>query len=199
MISSGELDDYRASGRLMFHFNHGSGTIVVQLRTKLNTPSFINNQFTEMTYPALSALTAVSPIDGRYADKCQDLRNCFSEYALIRERVRVELAWLVHLGDQPGIKEFPAIDAKTKSALLAIGTDFSVEDAAEVKQIEATTNHDVKAVEYFIKSRLTAFPDLNAKAEFVHFACTSEDINNLAYACMLRVTETSYCCHKLIR
>lgn len=134
---------------------------------------------------ALSALTAVSPIDGRYADKCADLRSCFSEYALIRERVRVELAWLIHLGKQAGIAELPAIDAVTASALLAIGENFSVEDAARVKEIEATTNHDVKAVEYFIKEKLEAFPELHAKAEFVHFACTSEDINNLAYACML--------------
>jgi len=139
-----------------------------------------------MTTPELSSLTAVSPIDGRYADKCQDLRSCFSEYALIRERVRVELAWLVHLSEQSEITELPALNASTKGALLSIGENFSVEDAAQVKQIEATTNHDVKAVEYFIKSKLDAFPDLENKTEFVHFACTSEDINNLAYACMLQ-------------
>lgn len=133
----------------------------------------------------LSSLTAVSPIDGRYASKCSDLRTCFSEFALIRERVRVELAWLIHLSQQDGIAELPQIDAATSKALLAIGEDFSVADAEQVKHIEATTNHDVKAVEYFIKEKLKAFPDLLAKAEFVHFACTSEDINNLAYACML--------------
>jgi len=138
-----------------------------------------------MTKLALSSLTAVSPIDGRYASKCSDLRDCFSEFALIRERVRVELAWLVHLSQQTGIEELSSIDAKTQTALLAIGENFSVEDAAAVKQIEATTNHDVKAVEYFIKDKLTDFPELLAKAEFVHFGCTSEDINNLAYACML--------------
>ena len=139
-----------------------------------------------MTKLALSALTAVSPIDGRYASKCVDLRSCFSEYALIRERVRVELAWLVHLSRQSGIAELPQIDGATCKALLAIGEQFSVEDAQEVKRIESTTNHDVKAVEYFIKDKLKAFPQLDAKAEFVHFGCTSEDINNLAYACMLQ-------------
>ncbi len=139
-----------------------------------------------MTKLTLSALTAVSPIDGRYASKCVELRSCFSEYALIRERVRVELAWLVHLSQQPGIAELPEIDGATSKALLTIGEQFSVEDAQEVKRIESTTNHDVKAVEYFIKDKLKAFPQLDAKAEFVHFGCTSEDINNLAYACMLQ-------------
>lgn len=138
-----------------------------------------------MTNLALCALTAVSPIDGRYASKCEDLRDCFSEFALIRERVRVELAWLIHLSQQPGITELPELDDQTRSALVAIGETFSIQDAEAIKQIEATTNHDVKAVEYFIKSKLDAFPSLKSKAEFVHFACTSEDINNLAYACML--------------
>jgi len=138
-----------------------------------------------MTNLALTALTAVSPIDGRYANKCEDLRDCFSEFALIRERVRVELAWLIHLSHQPDIIELPKLDDKTQSKLIAIGEDFSIADAESIKQIESTTNHDVKAVEYFIKSKLDAFPELKSKAEFVHFACTSEDINNLAYACML--------------
>lgn len=138
-----------------------------------------------MSKLSLSALTAISPIDGRYASKTTDLRDCFSEFALIRERVRVELAWLVHLSEQSGIEELQEISGDTRTALLKIGEDFSVDDAAEVKQIEATTNHDVKAVEYFIKTKLEAFPQILAKAEFVHFACTSEDINNLAYACML--------------
>ena len=150
-----------------------------------------HNRLNVMSNIPLSALTAVSPIDGRYAGKCEDLRSCFSEYALIRERVRVELAWLIHLSEQTSIEELPALDAPTKAAVLAIGNEFSVDDAANVKRIEATTNHDVKAVEYFIKSKLEAFPALHAKAEFVHFACTSEDINNLAYACMLhRYRET---------
>lgn len=139
-----------------------------------------------MTRPALTTLTAISPIDGRYASKTNDLRSCFSEYALIKARVQVELAWFVHLSEQAGIPELPAISADTKKALLSIGDNFSVDDAQAVKEIEATTNHDVKAVEYFIKQKLEAFPALLEKAEFVHFACTSEDINNLAYACMLK-------------
>ena len=138
-----------------------------------------------MSKLTLSALTAISPIDGRYASKTTTLRDCFSEFALIRERVRVELHWLIHLSANAGIEELPEITGDTKTALLQIGEQFSVEDAAEVKEIESTTNHDVKAVEYFIKSKLKAFPHILEKAEFVHFACTSEDINNLAYACML--------------
>ncbi len=133
----------------------------------------------------LSTLTAISPIDGRYASKTESLRDCFSEYALIRERVRVEMAWFVHLCCEPGITELPDIDDATVNALLAIGKDFNVNDAAKVKEIEATTNHDVKAVEYFIKSKLDAIPAIKDKAEFVHFGCTSEDINNLAYALLL--------------
>jgi len=139
-----------------------------------------------MTHLELSPLTAVSPVDGRYESKTAELRSCFSEFALIRERVRVELAWLIHLSEQGGINELPAISGDAKTALHKIGQDFSVADAEEVKKIEATTNHDVKAVEYFIKSKLEAFPEIAKKAEFVHFACTSEDINNLAYACMLQ-------------
>ena len=133
----------------------------------------------------LTSLTAISPIDGRYASKTESLRDCFSEYALIRERVRVEMAWFVHLCCEPGITELPDIDDATANALLAIGKDFNVNDAAKVKEIEATTNHDVKAVEYFIKSKLEAIPVIKDKAEFVHFGCTSEDINNLAYALLL--------------
>ncbi len=134
----------------------------------------------------LNSLTAVSPVDGRYEGKTADLRQVFSEFALIRERVRVELKWLIHLSKQAGIAELPEIDAACEAQLLKLADDFSVDDAAHVKSIEATTNHDVKAVEYFIKEKLEAFPQLLAKKEFVHFACTSEDINNLAYACMLK-------------
>jgi len=139
-----------------------------------------------MKPPALSELTAVSPIDGRYASKTDDLRSCFSEYALIKTRVNVELAWFVHLSRQSGIVELPRIQPDVEQALFKLGDDFSVENAQAVKDIEATTNHDVKAVEYFIKQQLEAFPALAKKSEFVHFACTSEDINNLAYACMLK-------------
>lgn len=135
---------------------------------------------------ALSALTAVSPIDGRYAARTAALRELFSEFALIRERVRIEIAWFLHLAGEPAITELEMPPADVVTALRAIGEEFSVADAEAVKQIEATTNHDVKAVEYFLKQRLEAWPALVSKREFVHFACTSEDINNLAYACLLR-------------
>ena len=134
----------------------------------------------------LSELTALSPVDGRYANKTESLRTYFSEFALIRERVRVEILWLIQLSDEPQIVELPPIDAQSRQALLRIGEEFSVADAKAVKHIEATTNHDVKAVEYYLKDKLTALPELNTHREFVHFACTSEDINNLAYANMLK-------------
>lgn len=133
----------------------------------------------------LSALTALSPIDGRYADKTAELRPIFSEYGLIRHRLLVELRWLVALGDADGIAEVPSFDAATKQKLEDIYANFSEDDAARVKAIERTTNHDVKAVEYFLKEKLSDIPQLAEYLEFTHFACTSEDINNLAYAQML--------------
>jgi len=134
----------------------------------------------------LDPLTALSPLDGRYAAKADALRPIFSEYGLIRCRVRVEIEWLLALAVHPGIGELPPFSAATQETLKKIAQDFSVEDAARIKQIEATTNHDVKAVEYFIKERTGDRPELAQAKEFVHFACTSEDINNLSYALMLR-------------
>lgn len=131
-------------------------------------------------------LTALSPLDGRYAAKVDTLRPIFSEYGLMHRRVAVEIAWLIALSDEPGIPELPPFDAAARAHLCAIADDFSVADAARIKQIEATTNHDVKAVEYFIKERIGDDPTLAQAREFVHFACTSEDINNLSYALMLR-------------
>ena len=139
-----------------------------------------------------SPLTAISPVDGRYADKCQDLREYFSEYGLIKRRVQVEIAWLLQLADSGIIKQLPPFDAAARDRLEALSRDFGVAHATRVKAIEATTNHDVKAVEYFLKETLTSadagppIPQLEAAMEFVHFACTSEDINNLAYSMMLR-------------
>ena len=132
----------------------------------------------------MNELTAVSPIDGRYASRTVALQDIFSEYALIRERTRVEIRWLIALSDHPGIVEMPPIPDSIRDEVLQIA-ELSVEDAAAVKAIERTTNHDVKAVEYFIKDKLAAFAELQDKSEFVHFACTSEDINNLSYGCML--------------
>lgn len=134
----------------------------------------------------LSALTAVSPIDGRYGSKTADLRDVFSEYGLIKRRVLVEVRWLQALAAHPDIAEVPPLSADANALLNAIADDFSADDAASVKAIESTTNHDVKAVEYFIKSRFADNAELENIAEFVHFACTSEDINNLSHALMLR-------------
>ncbi|WP_240125201.1 adenylosuccinate lyase [Thermomonas alba] len=131
-------------------------------------------------------LTALSPLDGRYAGKVDLLRPIFSEYGLIRARVQVEVEWLLALAAEPGIPELAPFSADAAARLRALAAGFSVEDAARVKAIEATTNHDVKAVEYFIKERLKDDAELGPALEFVHFACTSEDINNLSYALMLR-------------
>ena len=134
----------------------------------------------------LDALVALSPLDGRYQAQADPLRAHFSEAALIRGRVRVELAWLAALAAEPAIAEVPAFDAATLAAIDAALDSFSTADAARVKAIERTTNHDVKAVEYWLKERFVGVPAVARVAEFVHFACTSEDINNLSYALMLR-------------
>jgi adenylosuccinate lyase len=132
-----------------------------------------------------SALLALSPLDGRYASKVDALRPIFSEYGLIRARVKVEIEWLLALAAEPGIAELAPFSAAATQTLRRLADDFSVSDAARVKQIERTTNHDVKAVEYFIKEQLKDDAELGPALEFVHFACTSEDINNLSYGLML--------------
>lgn len=134
----------------------------------------------------LSALTAVSPIDGRYGSKTSEYRSIFSEYGLIRYRVEVEVRWLQQLAAHPQINEVPALSDTANAYLDAIVTNFSVENAQSIKDIESVTNHDVKAVEYFIKDAFANNAELDAVKEFVHFACTSEDINNLSHALMLK-------------
>lgn len=134
----------------------------------------------------LSALSAISPIDGRYGSKTSPLRSVFSEFGLIKARVEVEIRWLQRLADHDGITEVPNFSDATNTALNAIVANFSEQDAQKIKDIEATTNHDVKAVEYFIKEQFAGNEELLAVSEFVHFACTSEDINNLSHALMLR-------------
>ncbi len=134
----------------------------------------------------LSALTALSPLDGRYANKTAALRGSFSEYGLIRLRVQVEVRWLIALADCAGIPEVAPFSAEARKRLDAIVTNFAEADAARVKEIEATTNHDVKAVEYYLKEKTRDNAELTRAAEFIHFACTSEDINNLAYGLMLK-------------
>lgn len=138
----------------------------------------------------LNALTAVSPIDGRYGSKTSDLRPIFSEFGLIHHRVIVEVRWLQMLAAEPGISEVPAFSEHASNILNNIVGKFSVEDAQRVKNIERTTNHDVKAVEYFLKEKIQGNAELEAVSEFIHFACTSEDINNLAYALMLKEART---------
>lgn len=132
----------------------------------------------------LSPLTAISPIDGRYADKTAPLRDVFSEFGLIQRRVRVEIAWLLALCDAPGLPETGALTPAQRAEIQAIADGFSLADAERVKAIEATTRHDVKAVEYLIRERLPK--DCAHLSEFIHFACTSEDINNMAHALQLR-------------
>ena len=134
----------------------------------------------------LSSLTAVSPVDGRYGDKVSALRTIFSEFGLLKFRVQVEVRWLQKLAACAEIKEVPAFDADANAFLDQIVANFDVNDALRIKDIEKTTNHDVKAVEYFLKEKVAAIPALHAVSEFIHFACTSEDINNLSHALMLQ-------------
>jgi len=133
-----------------------------------------------------NALLAISPLDGRYAAKCEALRPIFSEFGLMQRRVLVEVQWLIALSNEPAVGEVAALSAGARAVLLAVAENFSVADGEHIKRIERTTNHDVKAVEYFIKEKIGDHPELGKAREFVHFACTSEDINNLAYALMLR-------------
>jgi len=136
----------------------------------------------------LTSLTAISPVDGRYGSKTVELRSIFSEFGLIRFRVEVEIRWFQHLADQVELPEIGPFTAEGRGFLDQIITDFSVDDAERVKQLEHSTNHDVKSVEYFIKEKIAAsgLDELIGVIEFIHFSCTSEDINNLAHALMLR-------------
>ncbi|MEH1018366.1 adenylosuccinate lyase [Acinetobacter baumannii] len=134
----------------------------------------------------MNALTALSPLDGRYASKCDALRPFLSEFGLIHARVTVEVRWLQALSNRPEIVEVAPFSAETNAALDAIVSNFSEEDANRIKEIERTTNHDVKAVEYFLKEKIASIAELQNAGEFIHFACTSEDINNLSHALMLK-------------
>ncbi len=138
----------------------------------------------------LSSLTAISPVDGRYGSKTTDLRAIFSEFGLIKHRVIIEVRWLQALAANTDIAEVPALGEHANNILEGILENFSEEDAQRVKNIERTTNHDVKAVEYFLKEKIAGNGELEAISEFIHFACTSEDINNLSHALMLREART---------
>ena len=133
----------------------------------------------------INPIFALSPLDGRYATSVEDLRPIFSEYGLMKARVCVELEWLKTLSAEPQITEVPEFSPETLAELDAIMNNFSLENAAEIKVIEATTNHDVKAIEYWLKQRLAHNAEIKQVNEFIHFACTSEDINNLSHALML--------------
>jgi adenylosuccinate lyase len=133
-----------------------------------------------------SALNALSTIDGRYSDQVDNLRPFFSEFGLIKNRVKIEILWLISLSDDVEIKEVPKFSKETKQQLNLIIQHFSLEDAESVKTIEKDTNHDVKAIEYWLKNNLKSNSEIQAISEFIHFACTSEDINNLSYALMLK-------------
>lgn len=134
----------------------------------------------------LSALTAVSPVDGRYGSKTISLRSIFSEYGLLKYRTVVEVRWLQKLAATQSIAEVATLSAEANQFLDNIAANFSEEDAMRIKEIERTTNHDVKAVEYFLKEKVAEIPELHAINEFIHFACTSEDINNTSHALMLK-------------
>jgi adenylosuccinate lyase len=137
-----------------------------------------------------SPLTNISPVDGRYASKTENLQNIASEYGLIKYRVIVEISWLKQLAAQPGIAEIPFLSIEAVKHLDEIVDNFTPAEAQRVKDIEATTNHDVKAVEYYLKEKIKGQAELEEVSEFIHFACTSEDINNLAYGLMLRDLRT---------
>ena len=139
-----------------------------------------------MDNTALTSLTAISPIDGRYGSKTERLRTVFSEFGLIRYRVMVEVRWLQHLAANSGVTEVAPFSDEANDILDQMVDNFTLEQALRIKEIERTTNHDVKAVEYLIKETIADNPELNAVTEFVHFACTSEDINNLSHALMLK-------------
>lgn len=134
----------------------------------------------------LNALTAISPVDGRYGSRTDELRDIFSEFGLIKYRVTVEVRWLQQMAGIAGIAEVPALSAAANQLLNDIVDNFSLADAQRVKEIERTTNHDVKAVEYLLKEKVAVLPELAAVSEFIHFACTSEDINNLSHGLMLK-------------
>ncbi|UDG81032.1 Adenylosuccinate lyase [Candidatus Hartigia pinicola] len=139
----------------------------------------------------LSSLTAISPIDGRYSDKVNILRTIFSEFGLLKHRIQIEICWLQKLSETSKIKEIPLFNADETTYLNKIIKNFNEKDALRIKEIERITNHDVKAVEYFLKEKVEQISGLHAVSEFIHFACTSEDINNLSYAIMLKTAKES--------
>jgi adenylosuccinate lyase len=172
----------QAAQRCAFDTLHRLGKFYTLSTRAASSSNQLANDSARNVPVELVSLTAISPLDGRYGRQTAELRDIFSEFAFMRERLRVEVAWLVGLS-KLGLPSFPALPDSATRALQQLVADFSIEDCLEVKAIEAETNHDVKAVEYFIKRRQGAA--LGHAAEFIHFACTSEDINNVAHALML--------------
>ncbi|WP_314342291.1 adenylosuccinate lyase [Simonsiella muelleri] len=147
----------------------------------------------------INPIFALSPLDGRYAQSVEDLRPIFSEFGLMKARVRVELEWLKALSAEPKIREVPMFSGSTIAEIDAVIANFNLDNAAEVKAIEATTNHDVKAIEYWLKNRFKNNQEIQAVNEFIHFACTSEDINNLSHALMLKEARENVILPKLAK
>ena len=175
-------------GRSLLPFTNCGRFIMLKLLfgSKIASQTSLRSFSTSNHLLDLSSLTAISAVDGRYAGATSDLRHTFSEFGLIRKRVLVEVRWLQALSKHPLIKEVPELSPEAMQVLDSFAIDFTLEDAQRVKEIEKTTNHDVKAVEYFLKEKVTANEELNNVSEFIHFSCTSEDINNLSYALCLR-------------
>ena len=134
----------------------------------------------------LTELSAISPIDGRYSKLVPELQEIFSEYALIKYRIFVEIEWFIHLSNQPNIKELPHLTKQSITFLSKIEKNFNLAEARKVKNIEKKTNHDVKAVEYYLRDQFMQSKQLKELVEFIHFGCTSEDINNICYALMVK-------------
>ena len=134
----------------------------------------------------IESLLTISPLDGRYSKSVEDLRNVVSEYGLIKYRVMVEIKWFIHLSKISKIKDLPYLKIKDTDYLYDLINNFDVSEAKKIKEIESKTNHEVKAVEYYLKEKFKKNKNLNNYSEFIHFACNSEDINNLPYALMIR-------------
>lgn len=179
-------------GQLGFWINHSSSRLFKPIRVSLSSSEAVTNakmerrHVEELVDPTSFSIMALSPLDGRYLQKVKDLCPFFSEYGLIRYRVIVEVKWLLKLSQIPEIKEVPSFSKSAQSYLESIISNFNKDDALEVKKIEKVTNHDVKAVEYFLKEKCKSNPEIAQVLEFFHFACTSEDINNLAHALALK-------------
>ena len=147
----------------------------------------------------IETLTTISPLDGRYHLVNEDLRDVFSEYGLIKYRIKVEVEWFIHLSKQNNIPELPRLSLKDTLYINDLVNNFTIKEALKIKKIESTTNHDVKAIEYYLKNKFSESTRLKKYLEFIHFACTSEDINNLAYSLMIKDGTDSLIRNKIVK